>query len=135
MTSSNAVGAVDQALTDFQHKPGVIMPEQRNNLSTVAEFCPSWFTWVAGSKAPTNPRTGAPGKANDPSTAASFEVALGSIPTGGGVGVLMTDAKPEIVALDFDHVIEGGMFTPLGTQVVEQFRAVECNLKLTPLKE
>ena len=122
MTSFIAAAAVDQALTDHPYKPGVITPSQRDNLSTVGQFCPSWFTWVAGSKAPTNPRTGAPGKVDDPSTAGSFEIALGNIPTGGGLGVLMTDAKPEIVALDFDHVIEGGVFTPLGTQVVEQFK-------------
>lgn len=123
MTSSNAVGAVGQAMTDFPHKPGVITPGQRDNLSTVGQHCPSWFTWAEGSKAPTNPRTGAPGKVDDPSTAASFEVAVGRIPTGGGLGVLMAGAKPEIVALDFDHVIEGGIFTPSGAQVAEQFRA------------
>ncbi len=33
----------------------------------------------------------------------------------------MTDAKSKIVDLDFDHAIEGNVFTPLGTQVAEQF--------------
>lgn len=73
-------------------------------------------------KVPLSPTTGRNGDVSDPATAGTFEQALKAIPKDGGIGVMMTNAAPGFVALDFDHVIEDGRFTELGQQVFDQFK-------------
>ena len=129
MKSSNA-GNGDR-LTDFEHVPGTLTTEQQQHLAQLGEWVPSWFVWdptrgnpdgSAMGKVPINPNTGRNGKSTDPTTAGTFDQALKAIPAGGGVGVLVTNAAPGFVALDFDHVIEAGRFTELGQQVFDQFK-------------
>lgn len=119
------------SLTDFEHVPGTISPAQKQHLTQLCEWVPSWFLWdptignADGSKlgkVPLNPNNGRNGNVSDPATAGTFEQALQAIPTGGGIGVLMTDAALILVALDFDHVIENGQLTELGQQVFDQFK-------------
>lgn len=128
------------ALTDFPHIPGVITPEQRANLSTVVELCTHWFNWSPAvgnadgtkkGKVPLNPKTGRMGRVNDAETAGTFDQAAQAIATtgGGGVGVLMTTAKPGVIALDFDHVVNAdGSFSDLGREVFNQFKTTYIEL-------
>ena len=125
------------ALTDFPPVPGVITAEQREHLSTAGPWVSGWFVWnpekgnpdgSAKGKVPIIPKTGKPGKVNDPNTAGTFDEAVAAVPAGGGVGVLVTNAKPGIVFLDFDHVVTDGVLSDVGREVVEQFKGAYVEL-------
>lgn len=129
MADLKTMGGGAHALTDFPHVPGVVTPEQRTNLSTVAQLLPLWFNWDprvgdAGrkGKAPIDPRTGRIGKVDTPSTAGGLADALGNIPKGGGVGTLLSDSPDDLVVLDLDHLIRGTELHPLGVLAIELFR-------------
>lgn len=129
MNKVDPVGGGAHALTDFPNVPGVITPEQQTNLEHLAQLVPLWFNWSPKvgpvgrkGKAPINPRTGHMGAVDDPKTAGSLADALGNIPKGGGIGVLLSDAPHDLVCLDLDHVIRAGEFHWLGAQAVELFK-------------
>ena len=136
MANSEAVEPL--ALTDYPHIPGVITPDQRATLSTVGGLCTHWFNWspevgnadgTKKGKVPINPTTGRMGRVNDSETAGTFDQAAQAITTGGGVGVLMTTAKPGVIALDFDHVVNAdGSFSALGQEVFNQFKTTYIEL-------
>lgn len=119
------------SLTDFEHAPGTISSAQQQHLAQLGAWVSSWYVWdpaignktgTSMGKVPINPTTKRNGDVSDPTTAGTFDQALKAIPKGGGIGVLMTNATPGFVALDFDHVIEDGRFTELGQKVFDQFK-------------
>lgn len=131
MKSTNANIGTVTSLTDFEPTPGAISPAQEQHLAQLVNWAPSWFVWNPAignedgtkmGKIPINPSTGGMGNASDPTTASTFEKALQAIPEGGGIGVLMTNAAPDLVGLDFDKVIKDGQLTELGQKVFDQFK-------------
>lgn len=125
------------ALTNFPHVGGELSAEQRGHLAQVAVWCPSWLVWdpsrgnpdgTAMGKVPINPKSGGNAKANSPETAGTIDEAVEAIPVGGGVGALVTGAKPGIVFLDFDHVVIDGVLSDMGQEVVNRFRSAYVEL-------
>lgn len=134
-TGEKSKGVGVHALTDFPHVPGVITAELRGHLAQVGVWGSSWFNWDplqgkgrSAGKLPLTPKTQAWGDHADPATAGTFDEAVANIPKGGGVGVLVTNAKPGIVFLDFDHVVTDGVLSDVGREVVEQFKGAYVEL-------
>lgn len=130
--ASNDLNGQAQPLTNFPHTPGVVTPEQQTHLERVSKWAPRWFNWhpdianpdgSSAGKVPLNPLSWRQGKVNDPTTAGTLAQALANIHKGGGVGVLMLNADLQLIALDFDHVVNAdGTFTALGQLVFDNFR-------------
>lgn len=131
MKSTNANASTSTSLTKFEHVPGAVSTPQRQHIAQVVQYALSWFVWNPAighedgtrmGKVPINPNNGRRGNVSDPATAGTFEQALQAIPAGGGIGVMMTNAAPDLVGLDFDKVIKDGRLTELGLQVLEHFK-------------
>lgn len=125
------------ALTNFPHVPGELSAEQRGHLAQVAEWCQSWFVWdptrgnedgSSMGKIPINPKTGRNADTSNPGTAAPFKYALDNIPDGGGVGVLVSAARPGFVGIDIDNVIHDGEVHLLGLDAIDHFKGVYIEL-------
>lgn len=141
MTDLKTMGGGAHALTDCPHTPGVITPEQRDNLAVIAEKFPHWFVYhhLCGDegregKAPLNPRkvkregitpgpvTGV-SASNPKGSAVAFAVALALLPTVDGIGCALKTADPDAVILDFDHVRGlDGQLNSIGAWVLHHFK-------------
>lgn len=131
-----------EARTSDPHIPGTLTPTQRANLAQLTKWAPSYFVWDptrgegterSKGRTPINPKTGRFGKTNDPTTAGTFDQAANAIPPNGGIGVLITDAKPGFTVLDFDHVIVDGRFTEFGQAIADRFK--DTYIEISPSGE
>ena len=133
--STNECEAQALANSKEPHKEGELTVAQVGALRELVPYAGSWVNWgpralnEAGEpKTPITPKTGRWAKINDPKTWGSFEEAVAQVKPrghgdGGGVGLIVTDAAPNLVGVDVDDCRDPtcGSLTPFGAEVVKRF--------------